>query len=615
MSLDDALPEPVRTRYALKLLGVSLLIVVLITALTTATVFQVSDRVRDNQLRSVETNAELEARALGQWIDGKRQVVRTLSSHEGLTPVGESRTRATLLTELDALSPETASLSVVERSPHTHSNGTTEPIVDSTDAQFVGEPLSVTDINWKPTAGFNFEDSDDVVLSLVYTDGDETFVALASPLPSGEHVLVAEYQTSVRAERFTSTIQGTDTLVLGGFTAYVLFDENESDGITPYEGDRENTTIGRTILRSDPTADIHGAVLTDTEVKGYYSVPGEKVDWVVVKEVPRSKALAVTDRVQRDLWLVVCIVLAGFLLIGAVIQLGPIRSIKRLARQANAIAEGDLSVDVDHDTRSDEVGEVQSAFANIKAYVETITEQAESLSRQAFEDDVLDEDVPGRVGESVARMHHDLQQFITRLEVLNRILRHNLRNQLDVINSHAEALDESEHREAIIAATGTLAALGTRARHIDHLLSKEPQPARIDLVEQVEAVLCDVDTEGVTVRTSIPEDATVVTDAEILTTVLRSPLDNAVRHADDRVRVAVDSPDAGCTIEIGDDGPGIPAAELEPLTTERETPLQHSRGLGLWELKWGVDELDGDLSFVTDDGTTVIVSLPDLDSA
>jgi methyl-accepting chemotaxis protein len=615
MSLDDALPEPVRTRYALKLLGVSLLIVVLITALTTATVFQVSDRVRDNQLRSVETNAELEARALGQWIDGKRQVVRTLSSHEGLTPVGESRTRATLLTELDALSPETASLSVVERSPHTHSNGTTEPIVDSTDAQFVGEPLSVTDINWKPTAGFNFEDSDDVVLSLVYTDGEETFVALASPLPSGEHVLVAEYQTSVRAERFTSTIQGTDTLVLGGFTAYVLFDENESDGITPYEGDRENTTIGRTILRSDPTADIHGAVLTDTEVKGYYSVPGEKVDWVVVKEVPRSKALAVTDRVQRDLWLVVCIVLAGFLLIGAVIQLGPIRSIKRLARQANAIAEGDLSVDVDHDTRSDEVGEVQSAFANIKAYVETITEQAESLSRQAFEDDVLDEDVPGRVGESVARMHHDLQQFITRLEVLNRILRHNLRNQLDVINSHAEALDESEHREAIIAATGTLAALGTRARHIDHLLSKEPQPARIDLVEQVEAVLCDVDTEGVTVRTSIPEDATVVTDAEILTTVLRSPLDNAVRHADDRVRVAVDSPDAGCTIEIGDDGPGIPAAELEPLTTERETPLQHSRGLGLWELKWGVDELDGDLSFVTDDGTTVIVSLPDLDSA
>jgi methyl-accepting chemotaxis protein len=615
MSLESYLPDPVRSRYALKLLGVSLVIVLLITALTTVTVFQVSDHVRDNQLRSVETNAELEARALGQWIDGKQQVVRTLSNHEGLTPVSSNRTQATLTSELDSLSPETASLSVVERSPHTHSNGTTETIVASTDGRMVDRPLSVTDANWKPTVGFNFEDTDDVILSLVYTDGNETFVALASPMPDGEHVLVAEYQTSVRAERFTSTINGTDTLVLGGFTAYVLFDENESDGITPYEGDRANTTIGRTILRSDPTADIHGAVLTDTEVKGYYSVPGEKVDWVVVKEVPRSKALALTDRVQRDLWLVVGIVMAGFLLIGAVIQLGPIRSIKRLARQGNAIAEGDLSVDIDRSDRRDEVGEVQSAFGNIKSHIETITEQAEALSRQAFDEDVLDADVPGRVGESVATMHHDLQQFITRLEVLNRILRHNLRNQLDVINSHAEALDDTEHREAILAATESLAGLGSRARHIDHVLSKDPQPTSIDPADRIAAVLRDIETDGVTVSTSLSDDATVVTDAEILTTVLRSPLENAVEYADSGVGVSVESTDSGCTIEIRDDGPGIPDSELEPLATDQETPLRHGRGLGLWELKWGVDKLDGDLSFVIDDGTTVTIRLPALDSA
>jgi len=614
MSLDSILPKSVRSRYALKLLGVSLLIVLLITALTTVTVFQVSDRVRDDQLRSVETNAELEARALGQWIDGKQQVVRTLSNHEGLTPVADNRTQATLRSELGSLSPETASLSVVERSPNTHSNGTTETIVASTDTEFVGRPLSVTDIDWKPTVGFNFNGTDDVILSWVYTEGDRTFVALASPMPDGEHVLVAEYQTSVRAERFTSAIEGTDTLVLGGFTAYVLFDENESDGITPYEGDRMNTTIGRTILQSEPTTDIHGTVLTDTEVKGYHSVPGEKVDWVVVKEVPRSKALAVTDRVQRDLWLLVGIVMAGFLLIGAVIQLGPIRSIKQLARQANAIAEGDLDVDVDRSNRIDEVGEVRAAFDNTKAYIETITEQAEALSRQAFDDDVLEVDVPGRVGESVATMHHDLQQFITRLEVLNRILRHNLRNQLDVINSHAEALDDGDHREAILAATGTLASLGTRARRIDDVLSREPRATTIDPADRIEDVLSDIETGDVTVNSSVPDDVTVVTDAEILTAVLRSPLDNAVEYADSSVSVSVEPIDSGCTIEIDDDGPGIPTSELEPLATERETPLQHGRGLGLWELKWGVDKLDGDLSFVVDDGTTVMIRLPDLHS-
>jgi signal transduction histidine kinase len=228
---------------------------------------------------------------------------------------------------------------------------------------------------------------------------------------------------------------------------------------------------------------------------------------------------------------------------------------------------------------------------------------------------VLDADVPGRVGESVATMHHDLQQFITRLDVLNRILRHNLRNQLDVIDSHAEVLDESEHRAAILAATETLAGLGTRARHIDHILSKDPQPTRIDLTDRIEAVLRDVETDGVTISTSIPGDATVDTDAEILTTVLRSPLENAVEYADSGVCVSVESADSGCTIEIRDDGPGIPDSELEPLAADKETPLRHSRGLGLWELQWGVDKLDGNLSFVTDDGTTVVIRLPDLDSA
>ncbi|MFB6298228.1 MAG: ATP-binding protein [Salinirussus sp.] len=614
MSIESYLPAFVRSRYALKLFGVSLLVVLVITALVTVTALQVSDRVRDNQLQSVETNAELEARALGQWIDGKQQVVRTLSNHEGLTPVSSNRTRRTLVAELDELSAETASLSVVERSPNTSSNGTTETILASTEPEFVGQPLSVTDIDWNPTVGFNFEGPDDVILSWVYTDGDDTLVALASPTPDGEYVLVAEYQTDVRAQRFTSAIAGTDTLVLGGFTAYVLFDQNESRGIVPYEGDRNDTVVGRTILNTDPGAEMNGSVLTETEVKGYHSVPGDKVDWVVVKEVPRSTALAVTDRVQRDLWLLVGLVLLGFSLIGIVIQRGPIRSIQQLATKANAIAEGDLTVDIDDGDRIDEVGELQSSFSSTKEYIETITEQAEAISRREFDDDSIDADIPGRVGESMARMRQDLQQFITRLEVFNRILRHNLRNQLDVINSHAESLDEADRRDAILSATETLADTGTRARHIDHILSKEPRPSTVDLADLVEAVLEDIDSDDLTITTSVPDDLTLLTDAETLTTVLRSPIENAAAYGESSVAVSAGSTDSGCLIEISDDGPGIPPGELESLAAEQETALQHSRGLGLWELKWGVDKLDGDLSFQTDDGTTVVIRLPDLDS-
>jgi K+-sensing histidine kinase KdpD len=91
-----------------------------------------------------------------------------------------------------------------------------------------------------------------------------------------------------------------------------------------------------------------------------------------------------------------------------------------------------------------------------------------------------------------------------------------------------------------------------------------------------------------------------------------SPLENAVKYADSTVQVSVTSTPAGCRVVISDDGPGIPAAELDSLAAGTETDLQHGRGLGLWQLKWGVDALNGDLAFETDNGTTVRIELPAL---
>jgi len=119
----------------------------------------------------------------------------------------------------------------------------------------------------------------------------------------------------------------------------------------------------------------------------------------------------------------------------------------------------------------------------------------------------------------------------------------------------------------------------------------------------------------VTVRTELPETASLVTSAEALRTVLRSPLENAITYADSEVSVAVDAAADGYTVEIHDDGPGIPAGELSALRTDREPQLQHGRGLGLWQLKWGVAELGGEFSITTEDGTTVRIELPELDKA
>ncbi|WP_407647948.1 ATP-binding protein [Halarchaeum nitratireducens] len=61
-----------------------------------------------------------------------------------------------------------------------------------------------------------------------------------------------------------------------------------------------------------------------------------------------------------------------------------------------------------------------------------------------------------------------------------------------------------------------------------------------------------------------------------------------------------------------DDGPGIPAAEVEVLTNGTESDLEHGSGLGLWTVVWCLRRLGGDVTFErTDDGTTVRLWLPE----
>jgi Signal transduction histidine kinase len=77
------------------------------------------------------------------------------------------------------------------------------------------------------------------------------------------------------------------------------------------------------------------------------------------------------------------------------------------------------------------------------------------------------------------------------------------------------------------------------------------------------------------------------------------------------VTVTVEDRPDGCVVTIVDDGPGIPEEELMPIKAETETHLQHGRGLGLWQLRWCVDNLNGQLSFKTDAGTAVRITVPD----
>lgn len=200
-----------------------------------------------------------------------------------------------------------------------------------------------------------------------------------------------------------------------------------------------------------------------------------------------------------------------------------------------------------------------------------------------------------------------------RLAVLNRVLRHNLRNEVDVVKGHAEGLAQTDTEVTpIVDAADRIASLGQQAHRIDQYLSEEHEDVPVDLEATVRSVIETVGAEEGDVSVSIEAEATTVTtNRRAVVGALESALDNAVRYAESTVTVDISSHPDGCVVRVVDDGPGIPDWELASLDAGTESPLQHTTGLGLWQLKWAVTTLNGNLSFDTTDGTTIEITVPD----
>ena len=199
-----------------------------------------------------------------------------------------------------------------------------------------------------------------------------------------------------------------------------------------------------------------------------------------------------------------------------------------------------------------------------------------------------------------------------RLAVLNRILRHNVRNELDVIRAYTEeaGLDPA------VAGVDRLGEISEEARRVQQLMERST-----------------TDRTGTALSSfleDIAADATAGTDAEVTVTApettvsidrarcryaLRHLVENAVEHNDapsPRVAVRGERAESGLRLVVADDGPGIPESERAVIESGEELPLEHASGLGLWGANWVVQTVGGSLSFDESDlgGTAVTVTLP-----
>lgn len=205
-----------------------------------------------------------------------------------------------------------------------------------------------------------------------------------------------------------------------------------------------------------------------------------------------------------------------------------------------------------------------------------------------------------------------------RLNVLDRLLRHDLRNHVNVIRGASEELSERyEHDdlvESVRESADGLLARSERTRFAGDLVSTDAERDTHHLATVVRTVRERVSAATITV--DVPEDA-VVAATDSFHVAVEEILQNAVEHGREfgeeaSVEVtARESLDGDYwDVRIADEGPGIHPREYEVVTGDREyTQVDHATGLGLWIAHWVLEESGGRLSFEANSPTGTVVTL------
>lgn len=214
-----------------------------------------------------------------------------------------------------------------------------------------------------------------------------------------------------------------------------------------------------------------------------------------------------------------------------------------------------------------------------------------------------------------------------RAEVFNRMLRHDLRNDIAVIDGYLGLLrqelgDDADRvadvLEVLTTRTDGMLEVTEQAALADAVVDGARDVRRFDVADVVRRRCEQVAAEHPRVRldTTLPDDEVSITAVSAFPSVVDNLIENAIEHADtDRPHLVVSldvAPD-GSTVDlrIADDGPGLPPAERAVLVGEDRT-LDRVDGLGLWLVN-RITRLSGgtvDVDVPDGGGTTVSLSFP-----
>jgi signal transduction histidine kinase len=191
--------------------------------------------------------------------------------------------------------------------------------------------------------------------------------------------------------------------------------------------------------------------------------------------------------------------------------------------------------------------------------------------------------------------------------VLNRVLRHNLRNETTVLGGHASILAERvadpDLRESAAKVADSAAVIGRLAEDAKRLqaaFERRPDARRPVEVEPIAAGAAEAAREAGAESVAVDVEPCAALADERLATAVEELATNAPQHGASEVTITASERDGDVAIAVGDDGPGLHETESRVITgPDPETQLEHASGLGLWIVRATADAVDGWLTIET----------------
>lgn len=586
---DRVFPSFIRQSLLAKILA-GLVVIAILNALIGGFFYYGISQSLDEQVeQQTAATTTLQANVYDNWFQDRRQEVETMAREIPLA--GDNQAISEALSDASSANDEVNNYHYVEAE--------TGQVLASSNQEAIGSSLFEKGFTPSLFTERRF------ILPTQYTtvDGRQA-IALGHRAPFlVEDYLVAEYEVDRAGPSFEQPIEGTTT------------------SLVTQEGQR---LLGPSVTTNTTVASPRQLEVTISDDQIVASRQLQSTSRLqVVTQTPKNNAFRLRNAILRSF--AVTILLTFFMLVGVTVVGGTatLRDLNALARRAKLMGEGKLDVNLST-SREDELGVLFRSFATMRNQLEERIVEAEESQERAQE--ALEQAKAAR--EEAERAQDQAEEFNNQLQVVDRILRHNLHNSLNVIILETQTIKRQSTGEAIEAAENIEERIDQlldeveKQRRITRTLSVDATPVQMDIVALLHNVIETIQSEypRATISVSGPDTALVMAVGNI-EHAFRELIENGIEHnnnTDPRIDIAVECTDSRVTVAVADDGPGIPTVEREVLQGSRDIdPLHHGSGTGFWLIFWLVKRSGGELEFGKNEprGSVVSVELKRADAS